>query len=59
MGPRLGSEELPLDSLEGHVASKVYHQKNGDSVFRRSSVIANILVWAELCERPKGKLRLR
>ena len=59
MGPKLGSRELPMDSLEGHVASKVYGQESGDSVFRRSSVIANILVWAEICERPRGKLKLK
>lgn len=46
---RLGSEELPLDSVEGNIASKIYGKKIGDSVFRRITPVACILIWAGIC----------
>lgn len=56
---RLGDELLPLDSIEGHIAQAVYGKKSGDSIFRRISPIAAILVWAGLCENAPGELKLR
>lgn len=53
---RLGDLELPLDSIEGHIASVVYGRVAGDSVFRRITPIACILIWAEICEAKPGKL---
>jgi hypothetical protein len=47
-----------LDSIEGHIARVVYGKKIGDSVFRRISAIAGILVWAEVCEHAPGELVL-
>lgn len=44
MNYRLGEGDLPIDSIEGHVASVVYNKKIGDSVFRRITPIACILV---------------
>jgi hypothetical protein len=59
MNFKLGDNELPLDSVEGHIASKIYQRKPGQSVFRRITPIAAILSWAGICENKKGFLRLR
>lgn len=58
MGGKLGDRELPLDSLEGHIAYEVYGKKEGEVVFRRITPIAAILIWAGLCENEPGALRL-
>ena len=58
MGHRLGSDELPMHSVEGHVAHTVYGKQKGDSVFRRVTPIANILVWSGICVSEPGKLSL-
>lgn len=55
---KLGEDGLSLDSIEGRVASKVYGAKLGDSVFRRITPIACILVWAGVCENGRGELIL-
>lgn len=56
---RLGGEGLPLDSVEGDIASKVYGKKIGDTVFRRITPIACILIWAGICRSEPGELVLR
>jgi len=56
---RLGSRECPCASIEGLIASRFYSAKEGDSVFRRISAVANILVAAGICERGLGILKLR
>mgnify|MGYP001038563695 CR=1 FL=1 len=58
MNAKLGDEGLPLDSVEGHIASVVYGKEVGDSVFRRITPIACILVWAGICESKPKKLVL-
>jgi hypothetical protein len=58
MGSKLGEEGLPFNSIEGYIAKEVYGKKGGDSVFRRISPIANILIWSGICENRKGKLVL-
>ncbi len=58
-GVRLGSEGLPIDSVEGHVAHVVYGKQLGETVFRRITPIACILIWAGICEPIPGQLRLR
>jgi hypothetical protein len=59
MNARLGDPELSLDSVEGHVAHVVYGKKPGESVFRRITPIACILIWAGACEAAPGELVLR
>ncbi len=49
MTSKLGDEGLPLDSIEGHIAYVVYGKQEGDSIFRRISPVAAILVWAGIC----------
>ena len=56
MNYRLGEEKLPLNSVEGHVASQVYGKEPGEWVFRRITPIAAILVWAGICENRRGAL---
>jgi hypothetical protein len=58
MGFRLGDDELPLNSVEGRVAHRVYGKVPGDSVFRRVSPIAAIMVWAEMCTSANKRLSL-
>lgn len=58
MGHRLGTDGLPMDSVEGHVARAVYGKQKGESVFRRVSPIANILVWSGICVNEPGRLSL-
>jgi len=59
MNFKLGEEGLPLDSVEGHVAHYVYGKQLEDSVFRRITPIAGILIWAGICKARPGELILR
>ncbi len=59
MDSKLGEKGLSLDSIEGHIAVAVYGKKPGNSVFRRISPIAAILVWSGLCDSEPGELVLR
>ena len=58
-GATLGSEACPFASIEGLIASKFYDKKEGDTVFRRISTVANILVAAGICEHGVGVLILK
>lgn len=40
---KLGDDNLPMDSVEGVVASKAFDKQSGDSVFRRITPIAGLL----------------
>ena len=59
MKDRLGEEKLPLDSVEGHIASVLYGIKPGHWAFRRITPIAAILVWAGICENRRAALALK
>ena len=59
MNSRLGEDGLPLDSIEGHVAARVYDKQSGDSVFRRITPIVCILVWAGICRAHEGEVSLK
>ena len=58
IGFELGDSELPLNSVEGHVANIIYGKKAKDIVFRRITPISKILEWAGICENGKGFLTL-
>lgn len=58
MNGRLGDSKLPIDSIEGYIAYKVYGKEIGDSVFRRISPISDILIWSGICENDRGLLKL-
>jgi hypothetical protein len=53
-----GDELLPLDSIEGYVAQKVYGKAKGTSVLRRITPISRILEAAGIVENGRGYLRL-
>jgi hypothetical protein len=55
---RLGSVELPFKSIEGHIANVLYGKKEGDSVFRRVSPIAHILIASGICIEQRGDMKL-
>lgn len=59
MNGRLGDKRLPLDSVEGHIAHVVYGKRLGDSVFRRITPVACILIWAGICDHAPRELVLR
>lgn len=58
MKSKLGEQDLPLNSVEGHVAHAVYEYQEGDYVFRRITPIACILIWANICQHKPGELIL-
>jgi hypothetical protein len=57
-GNRLGSDALPLRSVEGHIAHTVYGKQEGDVVFPRAAAIADILAWSGICVNEPERLRL-
>jgi len=59
LGGRLGDRDLPLDSVEGHIAHAVYGKQVGETVFRRVVPVAAILAWAGVCEAAPGDLVLK
>ena len=59
MNHKLGDPELSFDSIEGHIAHVVYGKEKGDSVFRRITPIACILVWSGVCTARPGEIILR
>ena len=58
LGARLGEPGLPLDSVEGYVAQAVYGKREGETVFRRITPIACILIWSGVCQHRPGELVL-
>lgn len=58
MNSKYGDRDLGFDSIEGRVANVVYGKEEGDSVFRRITPIASILIWSGLCEKLPSALRL-
>jgi len=55
---KLGERGLPLDSIEGHIAHVIYGKKTGDTVFKRITPIACILIWSKIYIHSPGKLLL-
>ncbi|MEN6462415.1 MAG: hypothetical protein ABFC94_13750 [Syntrophomonas sp.] len=58
MNYKLGDDKLALNSIEGHIAYVVYGNQPGDSVFRRITPVACLLIWAGICENKPGKIVL-
>lgn len=59
MDSKLGDRKLPLNSVEGHIANLVYGIQPGNSVFRRITPVACILIWSGLCMSISNKLSLK
>ena len=58
MNCKLGEPGLQFNSIEGHIAHVVYGKQVGDTVFRRITPIACILIWARVCRAVPGELIL-
>lgn len=58
-GAKLGSDDLPLDSVEGYIAHKVHGAQVGDTAFGPGFVIAAILDWAGICNNERGYLTIK
>jgi hypothetical protein len=59
MNCAVGDPGLEENTVEASVAIKFYGAHPGDYIFRRISVIANILVESGVCEHGRGLIRLR
>lgn len=57
-GAKLGSEKLPMNSVEGYIASKVQGLKEGQTAFGPGFVIAAVLDWAGVCRNERGYLSI-
>lgn len=55
---KLGDADLPFNSVEGRIAHTVYGKKLNDSVFRRISPVARILIECGVCINKRGDLEL-
>lgn len=58
MGSKLGERGLSEDSIEGHIALVVYNKRPGETVFRRITPVACILIWAGICRAEPHELVL-
>ncbi|MEH7239095.1 DUF2089 family protein [Bacillus sp. JJ1562] len=58
-GAKLGSDELPFNSVEGFIAHKVHGVKEGETAFGPGFVIAAILDWADICRNERGFLSIK
>ncbi len=58
-GAKLGSDDLPLDSVEGYIAHKVHGVQEGETAFGPGFVICAVLDWAEICKNERGYLSIR
>ena len=57
-GAKLGSDDLPLDSVEGYIAHKVHGVQIGETAFGPGFVIAAVLDWADVCRNERGYLMI-
>ncbi|MFL0507233.1 DUF2089 family protein [Ureibacillus sp. 179-F W5.1 NHS] len=57
-GAKLGSNELPLNSVEGYIAHKVHSVQKGESAFGPGFVISAVLDWAGICRNERGFLSI-
>lgn len=56
-GAKIGSAELPLDTIDAFISLEFYGKNIGDTTLRRSTYYSAILAWAGIVEnhRSKGK----
>ncbi|MBC3803322.1 DUF2089 family protein [Acetobacterium fimetarium] len=57
-GGKLGSDKLPLDSVEGYIAHKVHGVEIGMTAFGPGFVICAVLDWAGICRNERGYLTI-
>ena len=54
-GAKIGSEELPIDTIDAFIAVEFYGASVGASTLRRSTYYAAILAWAGIVENHRSK----
>lgn len=54
-GAKIGSDELPLDTIDAFISTEFYGGTIGRSTLRRSTYYAAILAWAGIVENHKSK----
>lgn len=57
-GAKLGSDDLPLNSVEGYIAHKVHGVQEGETAFGPGFVICAVLDWVDICKNERGYLRI-
>lgn len=57
-GAKLGSDDLPLNSVEGYIAHKVHGVKEGETAFGPGFVICAVLDWSDICKNERGYLTM-
>jgi hypothetical protein len=55
-GAKLGSTDLPFNSVSGYIAHKVHGAQEGETAFGPGFVIAAVLDWADICCNKRGYL---
>ncbi len=54
-GSKIGSNDLPVDTIDGFISLKFYGRHIGDSTLRRSTYYAAILAWAGICKNKRSQ----
>ena len=54
-GAKIGSDELPIDTIDAFISLKFYGGNIGNSTLRRSTYYAAILAWAGIVENHRSK----
>ena len=54
-GAKIGSSELPLDTVDAFIALEFYGARIGSATLRRSTYYAAILAWAGIVENCRSK----
>lgn len=57
-GAKLGSNKLPLNSVEGYIAYKAHDAKEGETAFGPGFVICAVLDWVDICKNERGYLTM-
>ncbi|MDW7730492.1 MAG: DUF2089 family protein [Bacillota bacterium] len=58
-GAKVGSENLPLNSLEGYLAHRVHGIEIGKTSFGPGFVVAAVLDWAGICNNERGFISIK
>ena len=53
-GEKVGSEKLPLDTIDSFISIRFYDNCIGKATTRRSTYYAAILAWAGICENKRS-----
>lgn len=56
-GAKIGSEDLPITTIDGYISTEFYGSKIGSATLRRSTYFSGILAWAGIAtvHRSQGK----